>query len=229
MITIIHGSNILGTRTELQLLRTQYKEVISLDAKNATLTQVLEGLETATFSGDARLVILENLFSGKSKNDDIINYLLKNDFKNDLLIWEEKENKGKNLVSLAKKAKVIQLNLPTLLFKFLDGLIPHNPNLLSLYNELVEKESAELVFFMLKRQMRLLLLTFAKIDKPSDFARMLPWQMAKLTKQASFFSESKLLELYKELLKIEYEIKSGLTSMELEHKLKMFLALNFKL
>ncbi len=228
MITIIHGNNAVATRNQLQLLRSKYKEVISLEGKKVTLTDILQALETATFDGETRLVIVENLLSVKTKHDDIIDYLLKNDFKNDLLIWEEKENKGKDLASLAKKAKIIELNLPTLLFKFLDSLVPKSQNVLALYHELADKESPELIFFMLKRQLRSLLLSaFAKAEKPSDFAKVLPWQMAKLAKQASFFTRAQLEQIYGQLLKIEYEVKSGLTALALENKVKLFLAINF--
>lgn len=228
IFTIIHGTNVLETRNQLQIIKSKYQEIISLDGKKVALTEILQALETATFDGTARLVVLENLLSGKIKHDDIIGYLLKNDFKNDLVIWEEKENKSKDLQNLSRKAQVIQLNLSTLLFKFMDNLLPASSNILPLYNELIEKESAELIFFMLKRHLRSLLLSrFSQPAKPMDFSQLLPWQLAKLTKQASLFDQTKLKILYKDLLKIEYEVKAGLTGMELDHKLRLFLTLNF--
>ncbi len=97
MITIIHGNNILGTRNQLQLLKSKYSEIITLDGKKSCLTDVLQCLETSTLSGETRLVILENLLSGKIKHSDIIEYFLKNDFENHLILWEDKKTKNKDL------------------------------------------------------------------------------------------------------------------------------------
>lgn len=228
MITIIHGNNVVETRNQLQQLKTKYQEVIILESKKVALTEILQALETATFEAYTRLVVLENLFSDKTKHTDIIDYLLKKDFNNDLVVWEEKEHKGKDFVELSKKAKVLNLNISSSIFKFLESLIPGSRNVLSLFNELVEKESAELIFFMMKRQIRALLLSaFAKTDKPSDFVKIQPWQEERLLKQAAFFNRNVLEKLYQNMLKIEYEIKSGLTGIQLDTKLRLFLVENF--
>lgn len=228
MITVIHGNHVLETRNQLASLKTKYSEIVSIDARKAAFTDIIQALESATFSGDSRLVVLEYLFSGKSKTEDIIGYLINNNFGNDLVVWDEKKCIGKDFELLARKARIIELNLPTQLFRFLDSLMPDSKNILALYQDLLKTENEELIFFMLKRHVRSLLLSASdKSERPSDIAKLLPWQMAKLARQSSFFSEYKLIDLYKKLLNIEYSIKTGNSAMSLDHKLKIFLSVNF--
>jgi DNA polymerase III delta subunit len=85
--------------------------------------------------------------------------------------------------------------------------------MLSLLAEYAKTEVPEIIFAMIVRQFRLML-------NPLDLA---PWQLARIKSQASHFSPQKLKQIYKDLLRLDYEQKSGLAPLDLKGSLELFL------
>ncbi len=224
MITIIHGSNQLATRNQLLFLKKQYQEIVTLDGENLDQAMFHQSLESKSLFAQDRLVIVEGLLGTRTSKEWLLEYLAKNVIATDLIFWEDHETKSKEILELSKKAKIINLNLPTLIFKFLDTLSPTTQSQsLQLFNQLIESDSCEIVFFMMIRQLRyLMLLKTETSDGPVDYNRLMPWQKIKLSKQAELFTRESLVRIYKTLLNIDYKIKTGQTNVSLEDRLRLF-------
>lgn len=225
MITIIHGSNQLATRNQLQLIKNKYKEIIVLDGKNLDQTNFYQSIESVSLFGEERLVIIENFFGTKTDKAWFSDYLEKNQVNVEIVFWEDKDSKSKEIKNLADKAKILNFNIPTLIFKFLDSLAPANSQYsLSLLEDIFKSEEPEIVFFMLVKQFRYLILAKENTNQvPSDFKRLAPWQIGKITRQASLFPAESMLKIYQELENLDYQIKNGLTAQSLDTLMKYLL------
>lgn len=132
MITIVHGNHHLATRKLLIEEKAQARqkglEIIELLGKKTNLTELKQALESASLFLKDRLVVIENLFSlPKSKNkQDLTDYLKSTETKNNLLIWEGKQIDGRVLRSFSS-ARIKNIKLPAVIFKFLDSLNPPQP------------------------------------------------------------------------------------------------------
>ncbi len=220
MITIIHGTNQSATRNQLQLIKKQYNETVSLEGKNLTYDILFQNLEPISLFGEKRLVIVENLFAGKADRKDIINYLQAENFTGEVVFWEANERKTKDIITLSSKAKLIKLNIPSVIFKFLDNLTVY------LLIKTLEEVEPEMILFMLIKQFRYLILCKQDgTNLPEDYKRLSSWQTDKLTKQAASFTLDKLINIYAKLQDIDYRNKSGLTGIKLEEQLKSLLLL----
>lgn len=234
MITIIHGSNLALTRNELNNFRLKYPETVTLDGKNLVLKDLQLALGSQSLFGLERLIIIENFFNGRKNRDDVISYLQETNNKVEIVFWEDKESKSKDLSKLSgNSAKVIVYNLPVVIFKFLDSFFPGNAKTcMTLLEEVLLTNEPEMILFMLVKQIRFMLLT--KVSKtlkeeessPPDYSRLAPWQNAKLFKQAELFRQDKLKKMYEEILQMEYNQKSGKTNIDSAVGLKLFLMRN---
>ena len=70
---------------------------------------------------------------------------------------------------------------------------------------------------MIIRQFRLLLAIFEESDKGQvdEIKNMQPWQKARLQKQASFFTETHLKNIYNKIYNIEISQKTGTSILSL--------------
>ena len=226
MLTILHGDHIVESRKELSQLKETYKdaEVIELGG-NVDLPMVKQALESQSLFALKRLVIFENLFASKGDGaKEILSYLGGGAYDAEVVMWEGKTIDGRRLTPL-KKAQVKVFALDKHLFQFLESLRPNNPTrTLSLFHTLLERESVELLFFMVVRQVRLLLGARAHAPIP-ELSRMAPWQRDKLISQASTFrDEASIVALLEQLFWIEYKQKSGQSGMSLTAQLDIFLS-----
>lgn len=234
MITIIHGSNQALTRNELQNLKAKFKEVVTINGKDLVLKTLQLSLESQSLFGYERLVVVENFFVGRKSRDDIISYLQTIAATTEIVFWEDKESKSKDLTKLASPyTKVAVYNLPIVIFKFLDSFYPGNVLICKqLFEDCLSTNEPEMIFFMLVKQLRYLQLaqTEAKNKEsgefPSDYARLAPWQKQKLFKQAELFTFEKLSKLYEDLMMMEYNLKTGQTNLAMEETLRIFLLEN---
>lgn len=217
---ILHGDNIvesrkaLGTLTEAAI--KEGIEVVRFDAR-ITLVQARGALESGSLLGKTKLVVIENLLSSpKAKEKDkILNYLQEGKFDNDFILWEEKEIKKIPLAGA--KSEVFKVN--QLIFRFLDNLRPANQKeTLNLLSKVKETEGAEMIFYMLVRQVRLLMMA-------KDNALDLPdWQKNKLRNQAEQFEEIKLKAIYAQLLEIDFAQKVSGDPFPLSSRLDLLIS-----
>jgi len=224
---ILHGENTILSRQKLQEEIEAFKfkkkgEVLRFEANNLSLIDFQQALESLSLLEENRLIILENLFSGRSSKEknNIIAYLKKSNSVN-LIIWEGKKIDGRTLSSF--KSQVLRFNLPLVVFRFLDSLAPGNPvQSINLFHQSLEQDPPELIFYLLSRQIRLLIL--AADLKEKGLSSMKDWQKGKLIRQAKKFGLEKLIKIHQELLKIDWQQKTSQTPFNLVSQLDLFLA-----
>lgn len=227
MIHIFHGEHVEISRRELSFVRKKFedKEVIVLDGKTVTPNQFKQATETTSIFGNDRLVIFENLLSKrmgrKSTEVEVWVDLVKSlPLDVEIVFWEEKEI-GKTILSNFPKNIDIALFKPDKsIFVFVDKIQPNNQReLLALFEQVVEQESAEFAFAMLIRQFRFMIMA-KELGKNIGLS---PWQASKLTKQAEVFTLPILVNQYRKLLTVDTRIKNGTTAFSLSQEIEQFL------
>lgn len=225
---ILHGENILQSRQELQkglaLAQAKEQEIIWLNGKKAQLLDFKQALETLSLWPNGRLVIIENFFNqpqSKAKKE-ILNYLKQIAPETNLVLWENKKIDGRKLRGF-EKTKTTYFKITPVIFKFLDSLRPGNSRqMLAFLCQSQQTEPAEMLFYMLCRQIRTLIL--AKDLGKRGLSGMPFWMANKFLHQAQFFSLEKLLFVHQKLLQIDYEQKTGRAVMSLDFYLDLLIA-----
>lgn len=139
-----------------------------------------------------------------------------------MVLWEEKEIGKILLKKFPEKIDIAIFKLTQILFRFLETLAPHKTTQsLVLLEEVLTTESAELVLYMLYRQLRLLLLY--KRFGVQGVVELAPWQKSKLQSQAATFTLEQLLSLYQNLFEIELRIKTGESPFTLAQELQQWI------
>jgi DNA polymerase III delta subunit len=216
MITIIHGDDISKSRGYFLELKQKYKDFVLFDGNSLTITDLVQNIEGSSLFGSTKTILIENLLTKLKKTDkeakEIFSFIIKNSKSSDFILWESKEITKRELSSF-KDSTVRLFKLPKNIFLFLDSLKPNNSkNLLNLFHQaLASGIKEELILFMLQRQIRILLALSEKAQANciEELARLAPWQMEKLERQAKLFDTTKLKKIYKELFTIEIGEKTG--------------------
>ncbi|HSA84099.1 MAG TPA: hypothetical protein VLF20_04400, partial [Patescibacteria group bacterium] len=147
-----------------------------------------------------------------------------------IFLWEGKELEPSNVKSIPTATPRV-FKLPQTLFVLLDSIRPGNgKQLVKLFHETVATTDVEMIFFMLIRQIRLLLALSSVVpvqmgiqknnlipdqvrdDKENqidELKRLAPWQKTKLQQQARHFSQEQLKNLYHHLFLLEVGQKTG--------------------
>jgi len=229
MFRIFHGDNIVASRKALFAAKeaAKNKEIVSLDGKKTSLTDLKQALEARSLFGQEKLVMVENLISLKHKNiktqeqiREIFDYLKSLSVNTDLILWEGKQIDGRVLTPF-KNAKIQLFKTPAIIFKFLESIRPANQKItLSLLEDCAKTEPIELIFYMIVRQIRLLLLVK---DLGKKGVHLAPWQYYQLTKQADYFTMEKLKKIYRDLLKVDFKQKTGQLPFDLGKVIELLL------
>lgn len=227
-IYIIHGDDIVSSRKFLreQKQKLHSPSVFDGDVDLQDLIQITQG---GGLFGNEKKVFIENFFSknklNTSKTKGIIDYINKNQSSSDVFFWEEKELQKKYL-NLFNNPTVKIFMIPKTIFLFLESIRPVNyKNSINLFHKALQNTEAELIFFMLQRQFRMLAAVSDKKTRETidEVIRLAPWQRGKLEKQARLFSIDKLLEIYRRLYEIELAQKSGGLPYSLANAIDFFL------
>lgn len=229
MITIIHGDNISESRNYFLELKKKQKDPIFFDGGKITITDLVQNIEGSSLFGDTKTIFIEDLLTKRKKTDkdtkEILNFIVKNAKEFTFVLWESKEISKRDLFSFKDSTAKI-FNLPKNIFLFLDNLKPNNSkSLLNLFHQAIASGiKEELILFMLQRQIRILLALSDPGEKSIDeLARLAPWQMGKLERQAGLFQGSSLKKIYKKLYEIEIGQKTGGLSLSLAQSIDFFL------
>lgn len=222
MISILHGENLVESRkalvSSMEKARQEGIEVISLVGNKTTLAQARNSLQSDSLLGKNRLLVIENLLSSQKSNEKqkVIDFLSKEKFDNDLIIWEEKEIKS---LSLLPKAEVKIFKIKQSLFQFLESLKPGNSRqMLDFLGQVKKQEEPEMIFYMLIRQIHYLILAKDKLLTLPD------WQRRKFEIQAEYFPQEKLKQIYQQLLEIDYAQKTSGDPYLLTSRLDLLIA-----
>ncbi|HBD02418.1 MAG: hypothetical protein UX38_C0011G0015 [Microgenomates group bacterium GW2011_GWC1_46_16] len=221
---LFHGEDQVGSRQflieQLDLARKSSQEIRSLDGSKLTARDLESTLATTNLFASETIVI-ENLFSRlKSKDkESCLKLIYAYSGPKQLCLWEPKEIAKTPLAKLNSSWKITLAKLPTQLFTFLDSLYPGNlSRALTLFHQLLTKSDPSLIFFMLSRQLTNLLLA-----QSGSHAKLAPWQLTKLRAQSARWSEAQLIHFHDELVRIDYQTKSGTTKLDLTTQLDILL------
>lgn len=213
MLTIIHGTDIIASRKYFLEEKEKTSATELLKGSLINLTDLYQLLEGGGLFENSRTVFIEQFLTEKKKSaerDVIISYLSKQAANHTIYLWEGKEL-DRTTLSLFKQASVKSYKLSSMLFAFLDGIKPNNgAQLVQLFHKSLETNDAEMIFFMLIRQFRILLALSDKNEETiSEVSRLATWQKSKFEKQTALFEKDNLLQLYSKLFQIELAQKTG--------------------
>ncbi|MEK7502363.1 MAG: hypothetical protein AAB609_02465 [Patescibacteria group bacterium] len=220
MITIIHGDATNESREYFLKIRTTFQNLLSLEGQNITADVLINFFSGGNLFFEEKNLAIENLLSKNKagKNlDGLVAILNEHEGKSNIIMWEEKEVSQKNL-SLFPKASIQIFKIPKLIFNFLDNLKPGNgENLILIFQKLLENTPVEIILYMMVRQLRFLIAVSSsdKSDTIEELGKMAPWQKGKLERQAVFFGQGRLINLYDKLYNIDLSGKTGALSMPL--------------
>lgn len=226
MLTILHGDDTEQSRAELNHLRgaTKGKEIRQIDGKSLDLNGLTQALQSQSMFGGDLLVIVERLFVSLGRKTKAIGeyamLLVQGSNTVDIVIWEDKELSPGTIKSFGTKASVRLFKTPVVIFQFLDSLKPKSSrHILPLFEQLTQSDAPELVFSMMVRRLRQLIMLKDNVMPEA----MQPWQAVRLTNQAKFFTIKELQNMENNLLTIEYSNKSGRSPLTLKTQLEQFL------
>ena len=225
-ITLIHGDDTAKSREALLKEKATYKdtEFIVLSGKTLTQNELIVASETSSLFGENKCIIIENFFkANKDLIKQFLSYLSSGNCIYPVIIWEDRKLEAKSVKTKFPQARIITCNFPASLFNFLDSLGLTTPQkLLTGFRDSLREIEDALILTMLYRQLRLLIL--AK-DNPSllNEIGVAPWQGGKLVRQANAWDSQKLLDNYRQLIAIDYRIKSGQTPLKLSQLLDFWL------
>lgn len=211
MITLIHGTDIVTSR-KFFLEEKEKKDGQILDGEKVTLTDLTQIFEGGGLFEDTKTIFIEHFFNKKKKKDEFatLSEYLQKQSSHTIYLWEGKELE-KSSQNVFKTAIPRVFKLPQTLFVFLDSLKPGNgKQLIKLFHQTLETTDAEMIFFMLVRQFRLLLALSEPSDEQIDeLKRLAPWQKTKLQQQAHVFGKKTLTIIYERLFLLEKGQKTG--------------------
>lgn len=211
MITIIHGDDTVSSRQYYLDQKKIANNPVSFEGKTLALSDILQSLEGGGLFSDDKTIFIEEFFSSRKESkeyEEILKYLNNNKDKS-VFFWENKDlSRLKNV--FFKNAVLKAFTFLKDIFTFLDNIRPHNPHQVVLFHNLLKHTDPEVLFFLLIRQLRLLL----AVSNPGGFEidevkRLAPWQKSKLNKQAHLFSTKELKLIYKTLYDIDLSQKTG--------------------
>ncbi len=223
MNTIIHGNDIFSSRN--YLYEQKDSDSITFNAENINLPEFEGELSDSKLFGSVKKIFIENLFSPKAKQnfENIINIIKKNQKDKEIFIWEGSEIPLRTLSSFPKHT-VKNFKIPGSIFYFLDSIKPGNKQSLTMFHDVLKTTEAQVIFFMIIRQFRLMIALFEKSkNNIEDVKRLAPWQRNKLFRQASLFGLDKLKKTYKKLYKIDKSQKTGSSSLTITQQIDMLL------
>lgn len=227
MLTIIHGSDTAASRNYFLQEKQRFAKGVLLRGSLIDLTDLCQLLEGGGLFGDNKQIFIEQFLSERKKSaerDAIISYLKKQGETHEIFLWEGKEFDLRTLAPF-KGAVIKTYKLSSTLFAFLDAVKPNNgKQLAQLFHKTLQTTEAEMIFFMLVRQLRILIVLSDKGgENISETLRLAPWQKSKLETQAGLFGENYLKQLYLRLFQIELGQKTGMLSSSLVCAVDFFL------
>lgn len=225
MITIVHGDDIVSSRNYYISRRQQVERPVILYGENLNMNHLAQVFQSTTFFDTTNKNVFIEIFFQKKDNKDFILYLQSQGEKSNILIWEPKEL-SKAQLNLFKNAEIKHFLLPKALFSFLNELKPNNgKKAIGLFHKALEQVEAQLIFFMIVRQFRLLLAIQEENmeNQLDEIKKMAFWQKARLSNQAKLFPKDRLKEIFAKVMEIEISQKLGKIILSLPQSIDFLL------
>lgn len=219
---VLHGDNQIQSRLALTELKEKAlkrgEEVVVVNGQKAPLSEVKQALESGSLFGGDRLLVIENLLVGKvSKSQkEICEYLKKAG--GNAVIWESKKVSLTAIKAVNGEAREFKINPE--IFNLTDSLSPNNTKaMLESLEVCLQQEDAEMIFYMLCRQVRMMIQ--AKTDRNSVSGS--PYMISKLMAQVKNFEQEQLLKMHEKLYDIDKGVKTGTNPLPLSDRLEQWL------
>lgn len=154
MIRIFHGDDLTKSRDAFNQFLGNFKgDVLRLDSKQIDLNKINNFLEAKSLFADTKMLGLSNFFSiPKANKDKLIKIFQKTD--TDICIWQDKKLNATD-TKIFPKSIITNFPLPNILYTCLNQIRPKNlKNFVKSYNEALEKIPFDLLFYMIKRNLR---------------------------------------------------------------------------
>jgi len=207
---ILHGENIIASRQKLVTSIQNYTdkgfELFHLEAKNLDVPTLEEKLGSTNLFGNQHGVIIEGLHSLpiSARKKTLIKMLSAT--KTALILWEKRSLTPTMLKPFAG-AMILEFKPTNQLFKWLDELSPM-PTSFKTQSTLLQKalyqDGAELCFFLLIRQVRMLL-----SSKSGVAIQGAPFMISKISRQSQKYSLPELLQLHQQLYLLDLRQKTS--------------------
>lgn len=197
-ITFIHGENQVISRERFVSLR-------NLAQAKGFKTVPLTFPPSISLFAEKLVYTIDGLEKIEPRN---LAWLTKNFAKYDfsLLVYGRGMAPARIVKALPAKTKVEQFDLPKRIFVLLEAFYPGNgKRFLLLIREVVKHEPIEFVFSLLSRQARDLF--WVKVDPES--LTYPNWRLAKIKKQASYFTKEQLRQIINSLAEIDLQVKTS--------------------
>jgi DNA polymerase III delta subunit len=226
MIAVIHGEDTTASRNKLAEIKEKYKndELLNLNGKNLVLSDVVSAFDSSSLFQTKKILIIERFFTGVTSKEkkSVLEYLVKNEATGaHVIFWEDKKLDKVQLKKLGEGVKEFKFALPALLFSFLDSFLALSPpERIGKFHQLLEQEEAELIYVMILRQMRNLII--AKDLGAKGFGTMPSWQFDKFIRSVVSQKLDDLISMYRKLLLIDFQVKTGQTPLKLPALLDLF-------
>lgn len=223
-IFVFSGDDIVSSRKafleQAESLRQKGYEIEKISGKDLSLEKLESSLGAKTLFGEKRALAIEGFLSlTKSKEKDEVLKKISSFDEAVLLFWEGKEFSKADQQKFPKEFVFKNFKLPSSLFSFLESLKPNQKKTnLENFRKVIEEVDEFFLFAMLARQVRLLILAQEKS------LNVLPWQKAKLEKQAKEFDKENLLSLYKKMLELDFKQKTSQTPFSFKESLELLIA-----
>jgi DNA polymerase III delta subunit len=219
---VLHGDNQIQSREALSKAKEKAvqegEEVVVLNGQKTTLTEVKQALESGSLFGGGRLLVLEGLLAGRaSKNQKEISDYLKTE-KSSVVLWEPKKVSVTAIKSVGGEDREFKVSAE--IFHLTDSLSPGQTKvMLESFATCMNQEGAEMIFYMLCRQVRMMIQ--AKTDQNSLSGS--PYMVSKVVRQVKPFTQGALLKMHEKLYLIDKGVKTGTNPLPLADQLEQWL------
>jgi len=167
MIYIFHGDDQYASRSAFnqQIDQQSGKDIFRLDSKTTNLDLVNNFLNSPSLFASQKILVIANLFSIPKPILDKIIKLIKDDFQNDIYIWQDK-TLTPTQTKIFSKAKISHFPVNKVLFSCLNQIRPKNiSNFFSLYQKTIQQEPFELFLYFIKNNLRKQITNYSAFDK----------------------------------------------------------------
>ncbi len=214
MIYVLHGENIEASYQHLSALIASYPnhQKVRLTDKN-TQEDFYMAVLTRDIFESPKLVISEKLISAKIIKASSLKKIPKDI---QVIFWENRQLPQIILSSFKNLAKVENFKPKSDLFWFLDSIAPDPKKALTVLRKGKLDDDTSLVWQLTNR---ILLLILAKLNVRVNIVeeiigkKLEEWQWQKIIKQSKLFGVETLKSLYLGLLRVDFIIKTGRTTI----------------
>lgn len=232
---ILHGEDLVTSRNQLVESLVQAKlaksEIIQLNGKKCSLTEIKQALESQSLFQQQKLIIIQNFFSrpDSKQKKQITDYLAKtfqesHPSQPQLIIWEGKTITPAQLKKFPSNT-IQEFKIPSIIFQFLDQLAPRNSKTnLKLLHQVLNTQPPEMIFGMIIKRLRYLIVSHSQKNSTlQNFKELRAWQIKRIQNQTKKFTLTQLKTLQTQFLNIDYLIKTGQTNLTLTQHIEQTL------